>query len=62
MAVFRVDYQARCGYEIAMTPALDVAEAYEFVAVERHYGFSAGDFSRDIFGRAACYACAALQG
>ena len=45
-----------------MAPALDVAEPYETVAIECHYGLASIDLLGHIFGRALGNACATLQG
>ena len=45
-----------------MTPALDVAEPYEALAMKRHYAFSPRYLLRDILGSALGYARAPLHG
>lgn len=62
MAIFRVDDQTGGGHEVAMTPALDIAEPDEAVAVEGHYSFATLHFRSYIVGGATGNACAALEG
>ncbi len=61
MTVFGVDNQSGRRNEISMTPALDVAEPYEPVAVKGHHAFTARDFLSDIFGCPLGDTCAALK-
>ena len=62
MAVFWVDNQSGCSYEVAMTPAFNVAEPYQAIAMECHHAFTARDFLSDIFGGSFGDTCAALKG
>lgn len=61
MAVFWVDNQSGCRYEISMTPALDVAEPYKTVAVKSDYAFTACDLLSDILRGPLGDACTTLE-
>ena len=62
LAVFGVNDKARGGHKVAVTPALDVAEPYETLAIEGYNSLAAIDLLGHIFRRALGYACATLQG
>ncbi len=62
LAEFRVDNKTRCGHVVAMTPAFDIAETNEPVAVQSHNSLAAFNLVDYVLGRAAGDACAALKG
>lgn len=61
MTVSGIDNEPRSGHEVTVSPALDVTEANELVAVSGHHSFASRYLRGDIFGRTPRYACASLQ-
>lgn len=61
LAELRVYDKTRCGNVVTMTPAFNVAEADETVAIHRHYGFLSSDLVDDVVGRTPGDTGAALK-